>query len=123
MHYFRVFFQACEFDIRIAHYALKWLPSHDPENGIIGRWITRLQGYKFLMIYIPGYHNFVENALSRLPVSVKFVGTLDDVKIEDHDLPNKVQLFVAFQSGKRDWSVLQIVAPLLFRLRAAVKNN
>ena len=66
------------------------------------------------MIYNAGYHNFVKDALFRPPVSAKFVKTLYDVTIEDHDLPNKFELFVACQSVKRDWSVLQIVAPLLF---------
>ena len=67
--------------------------------------------------------NCVVEALSRLPESVEFVGTLDDVAIDNHDLPNEVQLFAAFLSGGRDWSALHIADQLLFSLRAAVKNN
>ena len=97
--------------------------THDPEDGILGRWITELQGNKFKIIHIPGIQNCVADALSRLSESVEFVGTVDYVAIDDHYLLNEVQSFAAFQSGGRDWSALQVADPLLFRLCAAVKNN
>ena len=123
VHHFRVYSQECEFEVRTDHYALEWLISHDPKDGIIGRWIIELQNYNFKIIHIPGKQNCVADALSRLPESVEFVGTLDDFAIDDHDLPNDVQSFAAFQSEGSDWSALQVSDPLLFSLRAAVKNN
>ena len=67
MRYFVGFYRGQQVFIETDHYALQWLWNFvDPVDSMYFRWITEMTNYEpWKVIYLPGKHNVVADALSR----------------------------------------------------------
>ena len=120
MKHFRVYLSAREFTIRTDHHALKWLLEREPEESVLGRWITDLQGYRFKIETVKGSKNQAADALSRLVDSAEIVSPLVEDQ-NDPDFPEDLRAFL--RPVKRDWATVQQSDPILNKLRDAVQSE
>ena len=67
MRYFVGFYRGQKVNIETDHYALQWLWNfQDPVDSMYYRWMTEMNNYQpWEIIYLPGKHNVVADALSR----------------------------------------------------------
>ena len=111
--HFRVYLLAREFVIRTDHNALKWLNEREPDESILGRWITELQAYRFRIEHVRGSQNQAADALSRVSDSV--VGAITGAEVQnDPDFPVDLQVFT--RPIVRDWVSSQRSDPKLARV-------
>ena len=75
---FRPYLHGRRFSLLTDHQALKWLLQNKEPTGRLRRWLWSFLEYDFDVIYVPGAHNVVPDALSRTPI----------IKEEQKDEPN-----------------------------------
>ena len=63
---FKPFLEHKEFLLETDNQALSWLLNHLKQLGLIGRWVLRLNCYKFKVQHIRGTQNVVADTLSRM---------------------------------------------------------
>ena len=63
---FNPFLEHKEFLLETDNQALSWLLNHTKQLGRIGRWVLRLNCYKFKVQHIRGTQNVIANTLSRM---------------------------------------------------------
>ena len=80
-HHFRVYLEACEFDLYTDHAALKWLLGQSDLSGRLAGWVLQIQEFKYTVHHIKGTLNVVPDALSRRPYPVDH--TVEDDIIDD----------------------------------------
>ena len=73
------------------HQSLAFLRSQRDLTGRVARWAVRLSEYNLKVIYFPGRHNVVADALSRLPHSSAIPAVLEHLAQRDLDI-NDVEL-------------------------------
>ena len=66
--------------------ALKWLQKIKDQNGRLGRWSLKLQGYNFTIVHKPGLRNQNADALSRRPYPEQI--DLTESQVNSIDLPD-----------------------------------
>ena len=64
---FHPYLSNSHFTVYSDNIALKWLQKIRDQNGRLGRWSIKLQGYNFTIIHKPGVRNQNADALSRRP--------------------------------------------------------
>ena len=65
IEHFRPYLEGAEFVVITDHQALTWLFSRREASGRLGRWIMKLQQYKFSVKYRPGTLNAAADGLTR----------------------------------------------------------
>ena len=73
------------------HQSLEFLRSQRDLTGRVARWAVRLSEYNLKVMYYPGRHNVVADALSRLPHSSAIPAVLEHLAQRDPDI-NDVEL-------------------------------
>ena len=63
--HFRHFLWGRHFEVRTDHASLTWLRNYKDSDGLIARWITRLQEYDFKVVHRPGSLHGNADGLSR----------------------------------------------------------
>ena len=65
--YFRHYLVGANFTLRTDHNALLWLKYFKDSDGILARWIERLEAFDVTTVHCPGHLHSNADALSRLP--------------------------------------------------------
>ena len=83
----------CPAEVRVLtdHQSLEFLRSQRDLTGRVARWAVRLSEYNLKVMYYPGRHNVVADALSRLPHSSAIPAVLEHLAQRDPDI-NDVEL-------------------------------
>lgn len=80
---FRPFLEHKEFLLETDNQALSWMLNHPKQLGRIGRWVLRLNCYKFRVRHIRGTQNVIADSLSRM-FQVPVQETHTETKLEQN---------------------------------------
>ena len=66
-HHFRPYLLGRQFTLRTDHGSLVWLQNFKEPEGLLARWLERLQEFDFVVIHRQGTQHCNADALSRIP--------------------------------------------------------
>ena len=62
---FRHYLWGCKFHLRTDHASLKWLLNYKDADGMLARWLAKLQAFDFTIEHRPGLQHGNADGLSR----------------------------------------------------------